>query len=50
MNKLIIIEGDMTDLEFSQIVMGFKDYELLNNEVNQTSLNKFRDMTDQLRC
>ena len=37
MKKIRIIERDMTDLEFSQMNTGFKDYELLHNGINQTS-------------
>ena len=35
--EIRIIERDMTDLEFSQMNAGFKDYELLHTGVNQTS-------------
>ena len=37
MKKVRIIERDMTDLEFSQMNIGFKEYELLHTEVNQSS-------------
>ena len=37
MKKIRIIERDMTDIEFSQMNSGFKDYELLHNGMIQTS-------------
>ena len=37
MKTIKILERDMTDTEFSQMNEGFKKYELLNTEVNQTS-------------
>ena len=37
MKTIKIFERDMTDTEFSQMNEGFKEYELLYTEVNQTS-------------
>ena len=37
MKTIKILERDMTDPEFSQMNEGFKEYELLHTEVNQTS-------------
>ena len=37
MKEIRFIERDMTDLEFSQMNTGFKDYELFHTGVNQTS-------------